>query len=310
MSDITKAPLIKWSGSKRKQAPQIVEYFPQHIHTYYEPFLGGGSVFHELLNQVYEGSIKVDRFVCGDLNEDLMNIWKVFLNDSNKLFDYYCDHRDTLFKYSGLTSYDLKIDKDHIKAASKFYYEERERFNHMLKSDPERPLLFFWITKTCFNGLIRYNPRGDFNVPYHVAGGLGQTPENLEKVMDAWKEVMKGQDIQFICDSYDNIIRNAKQFDIVYLDPPYSNFTGMYFANSFDKEHLFYELYCLNSTDVQWFLSYDGKTGEEDRTENVPHNLYSKHVYINSGVSNFKKLKSKSVGTSANDIVYDSLYIS
>lgn len=310
MSDIIKSPLIKWSGSKRKQAPQIVDYFPKKIHTYFEPFLGGGSVFHEVLNQVYEGSLQVDKFVCSDLNEDLINVWKVFLKDSNKLFDYYCKQREILFSYSGLSSYDDKIDKEHIKAASKFYYEERERFNHMDKNDPERALLFFWITKTCFNGLIRYNPKGHFNVPFHVGGGLGQSPENLEKVINGWKEVMKGQNIEFVCDSYENIIKNAKQFDVVYMDPPYANFVGMYYLSGFDKEKLFYELYCLNSTGVNWYLSYDGKTGDDDRTENVPHNLYSKHVYINSGASNFKKLKSKSVGTSANDIVYDSLYIS
>lgn len=308
MTDITKAPLIKWSGSKRKQAPQIVDNFPEYINIYYEPFVGGGSVVHELLNRIYEGEIQLNEIVCSDLNQDLINIWNIFIKNPNMLYDYYCDHREKLFDRSGLTSYDEKITKDHIKLAQTYYYEERARFN-TLKDPIERGLLFFWITKTCFNGLIRYNPKGEFNVPFHVAGGLGQTPENLKKVMDAWQEVMKGVTINFYCESYEKTISQAIKDDIVYMDPPYSNFTGMYFSNYFDKEKMFEEIQKLNDKQVQWFLSYDGKTGKDDRTENVPLELYNKHIYINSGVSNFKKLKSKTVGTSSDDIVYDSLYM-
>ena len=43
-------PLIKWTGSKRPLAPKIISYFPDEIDTYYEPFVGGGSVFFE---QIY-----------------------------------------------------------------------------------------------------------------------------------------------------------------------------------------------------------------------------------------------------------------
>ena len=309
MTFTTKAPLIKWAGSKRKQAPQIVDTFPGKVNTYYEPFLGGGSVFHEVLNRVYDGEMTVNKFVCSDINRDLINFWNHFKDNSNKILDYYCKEREQLFKYSGLSSYDSKIEKENITAASKFYYEERDRLNHMDIKDPERPYLFFWITKTCFNGLIRYNSKGDFNVPFHVAGGLGQTPDNLEKVIDAWSEVMIQQDITFICESYDKILEFSHKGDVVYMDPPYSNFGGMYFVNGFDKDKFFECIENLNDNQVKWFLSYDGKTGEDDRTEKISVK-YSNHIYINSGASNFKKLKSKSVGTNPDDLVYDSLYIS
>ena len=309
MSDITKAPLIKWSGSKRKQAPQIVDTFPRVIDTYFEPFVGGASVLHEVLNRVYEGDMEVKKFICSDLNKDLISIWDKFQNNPNELFDYYCKQRETLFKYSGLNSYDDKIDKEHIKAASVFYYEERDRFNHMEKDNPERGCLFFWITKTCFNGLIRYNPKGYFNVPFHVGGGLGQSPENLEKVMEAWTEVMKDQKIFFLNESYECSFAEATNKDIIYMDPPYANFEGMYFLSGFDSNKFFKLIDNLNERNIKWFLSYDGKTGDDDRTEQIPVK-YSNHIYINSGASNFKKLKSKSVGTNPYDIVYDSLYIS
>lgn len=307
MGVINKNPLIKWSGSKRKQAPQIVDNFPTNIDTYYEPFLGGGSVLHELLNRVYEGEIKVKKIVCSDLNKDLILIWNIFKKDSNKLFKYYCEHRQNLFERSGMPSEDVEMTPEYVKAAQTYYYEERDRFNHMQDKE-ERGLLFFWITKTCFNGLIRYNPKGDFNVPFHVGGRLGQTPEKLEQTIDAWKEVMQGIDIEFRHDSYENVIKDAKEGDVVYMDPPYANFKGMYFINGFSQEKMFDEMRKMNEKNVTWFLSYDGKTGDDDRTENIPKELYKSHTYVNSGASNFKKLKSKTVGTSATDIVYDSLY--
>ena len=63
-------PVIKWSGSKRSQAKNIVSYFPREIDTYYEPFCGGCSVLRALL----ESDIKVKNYVCSDINEGLIDL--------------------------------------------------------------------------------------------------------------------------------------------------------------------------------------------------------------------------------------------
>jgi DNA adenine methylase len=42
-------PIIRWSGSKRNQAKEIIKYFPKNIDTYYEPFCGGASILYRLL---------------------------------------------------------------------------------------------------------------------------------------------------------------------------------------------------------------------------------------------------------------------
>lgn len=52
------SPVIKWSGSKRSQAKDILEHFPKTIETYYEPFIGGGSI----LNALMHSDIKVNRY--------------------------------------------------------------------------------------------------------------------------------------------------------------------------------------------------------------------------------------------------------
>jgi site-specific DNA-adenine methylase len=69
--------LIKWTGSKRRLAKQIVAMFPCRISTYYEPFLGGGSVLYELLGT----DIEVGRFECSDICEPLIALWNVVKDD-------------------------------------------------------------------------------------------------------------------------------------------------------------------------------------------------------------------------------------
>lgn len=78
-------PVIKWSGSKRSQASEIIKYFPKNIDTYYEPFIGGGSMMRELL----DSDIKVNKIICSDINEDLINLWNSIKNDFEGVYWHY-----------------------------------------------------------------------------------------------------------------------------------------------------------------------------------------------------------------------------
>ena len=309
MTKISKTPFIKWTGSKRKQAPEIVDKFPKKINTYYECFLGGGSVLHELLNRIYLGEITCNKIVCCDVNQDLINVFNIFKNKETrkKLLEYYSNLHYQLKKLADIENTpDLS---EQVKKSQVLYYQQRDKLNSLDWNDPERPYIFYWITRTSFNGLVRYNPKGKFNAPFHVAGRFGITPEELEKVFDSWGNVMDNVDIEFYCDSYNNVINKATVGDLIYMDPPYENTTGMYFCNGFDTNLFWKVLMTMNMREVKWLLSYDGFTGNEDRTADVPEILYKQHIYINSGHSSFKKLKSKSRGMGDKDVVYDSLYL-
>ena len=59
-------PVIKWSGSKRSQATEIMKYIPEQYETYYEPFVGGGSILYALSPQ---------KAVCRDICEPLIELW-------------------------------------------------------------------------------------------------------------------------------------------------------------------------------------------------------------------------------------------
>ena len=155
-----------------------------------------------------------------------------------------------------------------------------------------------FLDRTCFNGLIRYNKNGEFNSLFHINRG-GIKPNTLEKIIIEWSELLNNHNVEFKMLTYQWI--RPKENDFLYLDPPYANTNGMY-NNNFDNNRFFN---CLNNINCKWALSYDGKSGNEDNTFEVPKHLYDEHYYLSSGNSSFKRLKE----TDKNAMVYESLYI-
>lgn len=275
-------PVIKWSGSKRSQADEIVKYFPTNIDTYYEPFIGGGSMLMILM--LNSDTIKVKHYICSDINKGLIDLWNSIKDKPQEAADYY----EKL--WNEMNNNGMKDDQSFKRS----YYESvRERYNK-----EHNPLDFMSIDRTCFNGLIRYNGKGEFNSPYHLNRN-GIRPSVLRKVISEWSDLLKSYDVQFNCNSYNNVSPDSNDF--IYLDPPYANTNGMY-NGDFDNDEFFKwmkELKC------KFALSYDGISGETDNTYKVPSDVYDKHVYVKSGNSSFKRIKQ----SDNNAIVYESLYL-
>lgn len=319
MSDTSKMPFVKWTGSKRKQAPYIVDQFPKEISTYYECFLGGGSVMHELLNRIYNGKIKCHRIICSDINRDLIMLWQMLADKDKrqKLFDYYCNLHYKLKERAEYKGGD--VTPEHVKKCQSLYYEKRDEYNGYIERNEyceERAMLFFWITRTAFNGLIRYNNKtGKFNASFHVGGRFGIQPNELKEVFNSWGNVIdsfkeNGGVIDFVCDSYTNAVENACNGDVVYMDPPYDKVTGTYFCEPFSVDTLNDTIEHISKNHAKVLLSYDGTSGDEDRTSDKIRNWYVRHEYVDSGHSSFKKLKVKVTKEKKNkDVVKDSLYI-
>lgn len=270
-------PVIKWSGSKRSQASEIIKYFPKEIDTYYEPFCGGCSVLRTLL----ESNIKVNRYICSDLNTELIELWRLIKSNPD----------DVSIHYSLLWN-ELNMDDD--KTRKKLYFEKvRERFNKT-----KYPLDFMFIMRTTTNGMPRYNQNGEFNNSFHITRN-GILPEKLDKIIREWSELLNRYDVTFINCSYEYIEPNENDF--IYLDPPYANTKGMYLGG-FENDKMWKWMRGLK---CKYVMSYDGISGNVDNTYEVPSDLYSQHLYIKSGNSSFKR----TIGKSNDSIVYESLYI-
>jgi DNA adenine methylase len=201
-------PFLKWTGSKRQLLPQLISRLPADIasRTYYEPFLGGGSLFWELLPA---------KAVLSDANADLINVYQQVRDNVDALIDRLCEHK--LRHASGVLS-------------DTYFYAMRSVFNQGKQSDLDRAATFIYLNKTGFNGLYRVNGSGGFNVPMgDYKNPLICDENSLRACNDAlshgWRNVtLKAGSY----DLWDEIEPNS----LHYLDPPYapvsatSSFTG------------------------------------------------------------------------------------
>lgn len=267
-------PVIKWSGSKRGQSEQIVSYFPKNIEIYYEPFIGGGSVLYQLINTK---DIKVNKFVCSDINDDLIKLWNIIQKEPLILSGEYEK------RWSELNN------KNDIKYKNEYYYKIRDNFNK------DKNLYdFFFLIRTCFNGLIRYNSKGEFNSPFHFSRP-GIKPDKLNQIILEWSNKIK--DVEFRCCSYKEI--QGKKGDYIYLDPPYAGTKAMYYGKIDYNEYWSW----LRQQKCDYALSFDGISGENNYTYNIPLDLYSNHYYMKKEISGFKKMNNKQ------EYVQESLYL-
>jgi len=261
-------PIIKWSGSKRSQAKAIASYLPNNFNTYYEPFLGSGAVL---------GWLRPENAVCADINKALIDLWRLIQKDPNKVMDEYKNNWE-------------KLQKSYT-----FFYKTRDKFN---KNKSPHHLLF--LSRTCVNGLIRYNKQGEFNNSLHYTR-KGIHPDRLKKIIFDWSDRI--QNCNFIAQDYRQATKKARKGDFVYLDPPYFNTKGRYFGTINFAEFVEY-LRDLNKRGIKYALSYDGLRAENNYIVEIPKELYKRHLLLPSGNSTFKKVQDKKV-----EKVFESLYL-
>lgn len=270
-------PAIKWSGSKRSQSEEIINKIPNKKYdTYYEPFCGRCSVLFQLLNS----DKKFNRYICSDLNGDLISLWKFIKDNPTKVINHY---RNLWYE---LNKYDDKAYKRN------FYNRIRDRFNK-----DKDPCDFMFIMRTTINGMPRYNKSGEFNNSFHITRN-GINPDTLEKIILEWSSLLNKYNVEFINQSYLEI--NPNENDFIYLDPPYANTKGMYYG-TIDYELLWN---FLRNQKCDYILSFDGKTSSMDITYDVPKDIYNTHEYLYSGNSSFRRI----IGKSNNEYVSESLY--
>ena len=270
-------PVIKWAGSKRTQAEEIIALFPDNIMTYYEPFCGGCSVLIRLL----ESKKVARRYVVSDVNRDLISLWNLIKADPYTVYTEY----NFLWK---------ELNKnDNMERKKKFYFYIRDRFNK-----DRSPTDFMFIMRTTVNGMPRYNKSGEFNNAFHVTR-KGIEPEKLRNILSYWNHKLNFNNVEFVCQEYKDI--QSSKGDVLYLDPPYAGTRGMYYG-------------AINYNDLwewmrkqkgKYYLSFDGKTTSFDNTFAVPKDLYMDHKYLYAGNSSFRRI----IGKSNSEYVKESMYI-
>jgi DNA adenine methylase len=207
-------PFVKWVGGKRQLLTQFrlmnlypPEKFDPKDGKYFEPFVGGGAVFFDLLPE---------KATLSDLNNELVVTYNVIKNDVENLIALLKKH---------------KLDKG--------YFLKVRAKNPETLSDINIASRFIYLNRTCFNGMYRVNSKGGFNVPFgKYSNPLICDEDNLRKASKALKNVeIKKQD-------YKEVLKKAKKGDFVYFDPPYypvsktASFTSYTSESFLDKEQI------------------------------------------------------------------------
>ena len=196
-------PFLKWAGGKRQLMPEIREMLPDGVttHPYYEPFIGGGALFFELLPK---------RAVINDYNEELINVYTVIRDNPSELIEDLKRHKNTAEYFYKIRA----IDRQPL-------------FRNLTKI--ERASRIIYLNKTCYNGLYRVNNAGEFNSPF----GRYKNPNIVnEPVIKAVSKYLNSSQIQISSCDYALILKDIPTDSFVYLDPPYhpisesSSFTG------------------------------------------------------------------------------------
>ncbi|MFC2152792.1 DNA adenine methylase [Bacteroidota bacterium] len=200
-------PLVKYRGGKSKEIHHIINHIPKFEGRYIEPFFGGGALYFHL---------EPKKAIINDINSKLMDFYKgvkgdfdnlrVELNEIGKIY------KTNRQKFEELKQKDPKkrVHDDN----ETLYYEIRKMFNDLSEKKYSEALLYFFINKTAYSGMIRYNSKGEFNVPYGRYANL-----NTTLVTDSHNRLLSNTEIYNL--DYKCIFDMAEEDDFIFLDPPY-----------------------------------------------------------------------------------------
>jgi len=234
--NITK-PFLKWVGGKTQIINDIILKIPKQMDNYHELFLGGGSVLFAVLSLQKQNKIVIkNKIYAYDINSILINVYKNIQNNKKKLYDIINLY---LNEYNSIKGTTIIRNPSSIEEANtskeSYYYWIRNKYNNIDKNTIECSALFMFINKTCFRGMYREGPNG-YNVPY---GHYKQLPKIISETdLNYISDLIK--DVEFKNCSFTESIKNVKDGDFVYLDPPYApenntSFVG-YVAEGFNLE--------------------------------------------------------------------------
>lgn len=225
-------PPLKWAGGKRWLAPHLRPLWePYSKQRLVEPLCGGLAVTLGLMPE---------KALLNDVNMHLINFFKWVQKGLN-------------------INLALENDKD-------LYYTYRNQFNALIKAGKETSReaaeLFYYLNRTGYNGLCRFNQKDEFNVPFGRYKKINyiRDYEPYKKVFRQW---------EFTCTDFEEI--HIKEDDFVYVDPPYDVEFTSYSKDGFDWED--------QVRLVKWLVKCPGPVVLSNQATKRIVDLYSEHGF-------------------------------
>lgn len=213
-------PFIKWVGGKSQLIEQLDAQLPADFDslenvTYIEPFVGGGAMLFYML-QHYPN---INHAIINDINPDLTTCYRTVRDNPKELIASLQDIENTYFS--------LNTEE----ARKEFFMVVRNRYNEKNLDPIENTTKFFFLNKTCFNGLYRVNKKGLFNVPF----GRYSNPTicNPETIL---KDSELLQRVEILNGDFEGTFEYAQGNTLFYFDPPYRPLNDTSSFNNYAKE--------------------------------------------------------------------------
>ena len=187
-------PPLKWAGGKRWLIPELKKYWSKHPQSrLVEPFCGGLSVALGL---------QPHQALLNDVNGSLINFYQQIKKG-------------------------LKIEIN-LENNEAIYYQHRKKFNQLNEkgsSHSEAAQLFYYLNRTGYNGLCRFNKSGGYNVPFGRYKKINYLTsfQNYQAVLQKW---------EFVSKDFSQL--QIQENDFIYADPPYDVPFRQYSQQGFD----------------------------------------------------------------------------
>lgn len=269
---------IQYQGSKRNLAPVILRYIPKNVNCLIEPFSGSAAISIAVAARQIAKS-----YLINDLNKPLAELLRLIVE----------------FPIETASFYESVWNEQHGDSIE-HYYKVREDFNRT-----QDPHLFLYLLARCVKGSVRYNSDGMFNQSPDKRRH-GTQPKTMRTNIFGVSTLLTGK-AEFSSLDYRDILIKAKTTDLVYMDPPYQGVCGE--RDSRYLSGIYYDDFVsaleeLNSREISYIVSYDGRRGNKTFGELLPISLDLTRIELEAGRSSQATLLGR------NEVTYESLYLS
>lgn len=203
-------------GDKFKLLPQLKKNFPDDINRFIEPFCGGGSVF---LN------VDANEYLLNDIDTYMIQLHEFLMSYSDDQENFWCELENYIKRYNLSATYmGRDVPQDLRKEFVKTYFAKYNKEAYMnlradFNSNKDNMMLLYMLLIYGFNRMLRFNRKGDFNLPV----GNVDFNQNVVNALNTYFDYVKDKEIEFYNMDFQDFVNQIEPEadDFVYLDPPY-----------------------------------------------------------------------------------------